>query len=393
MITPTEIRQKAEKKYLPFLRAKLASEPFFPLEIRFRKPAATIEYMTLSQWVAQLLAQSKAETGFGYVVQMQKRETRRYGTQSMPQRITIDSATDFLKLIGKDREFYRLEEAAALTRSQLPELETWLCQHPNRILDNLGQWPELLSVCHWFMQNPQPHLYIREIPVDVHTKFIEENRGILRLLLDELLPLEAINQNESKFEQRFALRTDEPLVRVRLLDLRVQEQLNWPATDLSMPLSQFARLSPTPHENDPRVTLNPLSIFITENKMTFLTLPTMPNTMAIWGGGFQVTMLKSVEWLTHCPITYWGDLDVQGFEILSSLRTHFPQIESFLMDEETFQRFKDFTVVGTPSAINQLSHLTTEEGEMHTLLGDNQLRLEQERIPLGYVVERLRDRS
>ncbi|MEM7284502.1 MAG: DUF3322 domain-containing protein, partial [Pseudomonadota bacterium] len=74
MITPAEIKQKAARKYPTFLAALLADEPFFPLIIPFRKPAASVDYMTLKGWVDQLMAGSKAEKGYSYTLHLRTRE-------------------------------------------------------------------------------------------------------------------------------------------------------------------------------------------------------------------------------------------------------------------------------------------------------------------------------
>ena len=37
--------------------------------------------------------------------------------------------------------------------------------------------------------------------------------------------------------------------------------------------------------------------------------------------GNGVVLLRYLSWLNNMPIVYWGDLDLEGFEILSSLRT------------------------------------------------------------------------
>lgn len=379
MITPVEIKQKATKKYPAFLAALLADAPFFPLIIPFRKPAARVDYMTLKAWVDQLMAGSKAERGYGYTLHLQTRETRRHGSQSIPQQIAFETEADFLKLIGKEKECRQFRADVALIRARLPQLEDWLHQQLwPRIIANAGTWPDLLAVCEWFIQNPRPNLYIREIPVDVHTKFIEENQAVLRSLFDALLPSDVINSDESSFERRFNLSFDEPTIRVRLLDPRLQARLKWPSPDLGIPLSHFAALE-----------LSGLRIFITENKMTFLTFPSLPNTtdnsMVIWGGGFKVVGLAGVSWLRDCPIRYWGDLDVQGFEILSGLRSHFPQTQSLLMDQATLDTFEHFAVTGKPSKIQQLAHLSEAEAQLHATLAKRKLRLEQERIPLSYV--------
>ena len=85
-----------------------------------------------------------------------------------------------------------------------------------------NRWYDLLKVCRYFQQNPKPNLYIRELPIPVHTKFIEQNQGILRSLLEAVLPVNQLvpveGEREFLFEKWFALKYREPLIRWRFLD-------------------------------------------------------------------------------------------------------------------------------------------------------------------------------
>ena len=370
MITPDEIKQKAERNYLAFLRAGVQDEPFFPLAIRFRKAKASDDYLALRQWVGELLAGSKAERGFGYEVALEERELRRYGRQSLPARITIETETDYLHLIGKVDEFRQWQTAVAHTLAQFPQLQDWLAHYPQRVLPHLAVWNDLLTVCAYFVDHPHPNLYLRELPVPVHSKFIEDNQAILRHLLDELLPPATILTDESQFERRFGLRYDEPQIRLRLLDDGLHCELGWPAADVGLTLSDCADL----------VGMNGRTILIVENKMTFLTLPSAKNGLAIWGKGFQVSLLREIGWLADCAIWYWGDLDAQGFAILSQLRGYWPQTRSFLMDADTLQEYREFVVAGTPAVGMALVNLEREETAVYQQLIAHNWRLEQERI-------------
>jgi hypothetical protein len=50
----------------------------------------------------------------------------------------------------------------------------------------------------------------------------------------------------------------------------------------------------------------------------------MQGTMAVFGSGNRVGALKNAAWLSTVNIFYWGDIDVQGFQILSQLRAFHP---------------------------------------------------------------------
>lgn len=370
MITPEGIKRQAERKYLSFLRADVLGETFFPLELRFRKAKASDDYLELRDWVRELLAGSKAERSFGYEVVLEERELRRYGRQSLPVKIMIETEVDYLRLIGKVEEFSQWQTAISHTLTNLPQLKEWLAQYPQRVLPYTHIWDDLLAVCTYFVANPKPYLYLRELPVQVHTKFIEENQAILRHLFDALLSPEAVAYEENQFERRFGLRYDEPQIRMRLLDEVLRQELSWPAADLSLTLSDCKRLAG----------MNGRTILIVENKMTFLTLPPINNGAAIWGKGFQVNLLREMDWLVDCPIWYWGDLDAQGFAILSQLRNYWPKTRSFLMDKATLENYREFVVAGTPVERMILTNLEEEESAVYRQLVDNNWRLEQERI-------------
>jgi hypothetical protein len=268
----------------------------------------------------------------------------------------------------------------ALIRATLPELETWIAANPQHVIERHGAWPELLLVCAYFQANPRPNLYIRELPIAVHTKFIEQHVGILTRLLDALLPAVDIETSEKHFEQRYGLRCDAPLVRLRLLDPALQARLGLPLTDVAAPAAQLATLP-----------CAGLRCVVVENKMVFLTLPSLPNTLAIFGSGFQIQLLHELPWLRQCPIWYWGDLDAHGFQILARFRMLFPQVISLMMDEETFDAFRDFVVTGTPSAIMELPQLTHDEQALFVKLARASLRLEQERISQAYAARRIQE--
>lgn len=302
MIAPADIVRWAERLYVPFLRAWLRDEEFFPVVLPVGK--LPTDYLELSEGVGRLLRGAKTTHGRGYRVYSRQQSTRRHGSQSLPERILIETDRDLLHLIGKEQEFAAFRASVDLIRRELPALDAWLAQHPEVVVAHAGEWPELLAICAYFLGHPRPRCYIRELPVAVHTKFIETHTGILRRLLDDVLPPESVTADEPNFERRYGLRYDEPLVRLRFLDERLCRRLALPVTDLTAPVSQVADLD-----------LGGYRCLIVENKMTFLTLPPLRDTIAIFGGGFHVSILAEIDWLAACELIYWGDLDVQGFQI------------------------------------------------------------------------------
>ena len=377
MITPADIRQKAIRLYLPFLRAWLSDQPFFPQSFSVGKLPS--DYVELRQGVHALQAQSKERRGRGYALDYQVQHKRFSGQQTVPIRAIIETEQDFLWLVEKEEEFSLFREDVMLLREQLPQLAAWIERSPQKVIEHHGQWADLLAVCCYFQDHPRPNLYIRELPINVHTKFIEQHRGIVRELLEQLLPQKALLPATTTFEQRFGLREKEPLIRLRLLEEQLYNRYHLPLTDLSMPVSQLEALD----------LLQGQRCIVTENEMTFLTLPPCKDTFAILGGGFMVRNLEAISWLAQCPIIYWGDLDAQGFQILSSLRAFFPHVVSVMMDWETLSSFSGFCVASTPCPIRQLPYLTHEEHSLFLHLVENNIRLEQEHISHAYAVRQL----
>ena len=330
--------------------------------------------------LTELISYSKEKKGYGYSIDYQKVKTRKHGEQDIPVLISFLTEPDYLKFIGKEQATADFRKDVKRILSSFPELYEWVCRYPNKVMDNHKVWGDLLKVCSYFKGNPKPQLYIRELPIQVDTKFIERNKGIIKELLDIIIA-EFANADETRFETRFNLRFDEPVVRFRVLDKAMSQVLFSGIDDLSVPISQFREVE-IPIE----------AIYIVENKMNMLTFPPIQKSIVVWGHGFGVDVLKDVAWLKSKKIFYWGDLDAQGFQILSEIRTHFPQVESFLMDRETFDQFYE-SGFGTETNVEMNLCLTPEEKEMCDFLKEANYRLEQEKIPQEYVVLKLPGRN
>ncbi len=376
MINSSQIIQKAERKYSAFLISIVTGESFFP--INFSIGTLPKDYLDLRAGVTELIDQSKQSLGYGYVVELETRNTRNYGMQSLPKRVFFETERDYLKCLKKEKEVAQFKINVEHISTRMPQLQDWLCSNVLKVVEYSDRWPDLLKVCQYFDQNPRPNLYVRELSISVHTKFIEQHKKILRSLLEAILPVDQLGSLEGEkdytFEKRFSLKYREPLIRLRLLDHSLQYKCGIPVTDLSIPISEFRQLN---------LSIN--RCFITENLMNFLTLPFHKESVAIFGSGYAVQNLKTVPWLCHCSIVYWGDLDADGFKILSQLRSYFPQTISMMMDLETFNQFTEFAVSVEGAIAASLPHLTEEELTTYTHLVTHQKRLEQERISQNYV--------
>jgi hypothetical protein len=250
-------------------------------------------------------------------------------------------------------------------------------------------WQDLVKVLQWFEHHPRPGAFVREIPAVEDTKFIERNRSLLRELLDLVLPLDSVNRDGQTFEERFGLRQPESLVRVRFLDRAIAARYLSGIEELAVSARELARMG------FPEVAV----VIIVENKASFtnldvlLSLPEIPGALAIFGSGFATLAFKECRWMGQRRVLYWGDIDTHGLRILAGLRRHFPNVESILMDHETFDRFPGFRSTSPPDVPAAPTGLTLAEQSLYTRLAGMAAgnRLEQEWIPGWWASARIPD--
>lgn len=390
MITVAEIKKKSENLYSEYLKSIISGENFFPKTIRSDKSVSN-DFNEMRSELTEVIEHSKDRKNFGYTITYKQVNTRKHGVQSLPEEISFQSESDFLKFLHKEREVELFKANTSKILSVFPDLTDLLKKYPKKVIDNSSNWKSLLDVCLYFKQNPKPNLYIRELPVNVHTKFIENNKGILLDLLNIVLPSVSINEEFTTtkyFEKRFGLKFNQSQIRVRVLDKNISYKHLSGLTDLVITEEEFCGLQ-IPCEK----------VFIFENKtnfsnlMNFLTLPQMENTIGIFGSGFSVSKLKNALWLADKEIFYWGDIDTHGLKILSQIRGYFSNTKSIMMDFETLNTFKDDWDKGEPIHESSLPNLTSDEQELFQFVradNTNTIRLEQEKINHKYVLKILR---
>lgn len=390
MIKPADVKAKALRFWErgQILQAWLNNESVFPLTIPCGAPSSGVlseQFTEVRDWIAQLQQHSEGN----YRIDYKTVNHRQLGPQQIPHHIVFDERNELLRFINKSRDFERFINLVSTTVPVWPQLKPWLERKPLTAVEHVADWPQLLAVCHYFVQHPRPDLYIRQLAIpNVDSKFIENHKALLSELLELILPPTALDPNvkgvaQNGFERRFGLRYDQPLIRLRMLDPDPYLAMIG-LSDLSIPLGDFINLNPAL----PRV-------FITENKINGLSFPDLVDAMVIFGLGYGIQALADVAWLADKEIIYWGDIDTHGFAILSQLRSYFPQTRSIMMDEATLFRFRDLCVEEPDNKrfSGNLDHLTVPEEQLLKALQDNKhgknLRLEQERIDYAYAVARL----
>jgi hypothetical protein len=368
------------------LAAKINGAPLFPLRLRLRGPdtkALGQRFEEVRAWIRDLEDGSRAKRGFGYDIEWIDINHRQLGRNQIPDRISVSTEADALRLIGKTKDAQRFDECVQSTLGAFPTLAEWIRRRPLTMLENAADWHRILSILAWVRDHPRSGLYLRQVDIaGVDTKFIEGRRGLLAELLDVV---QSTQRNEQilggtrSFEQRFGLRNKPPLIRFRVLD--GQLAING-LSDISVPAKQFASLS-----------LPVQRVFITENEINGLAFPDVARGVVIFGLGYGLALLSGVDWLKDREIHYWGDIDTHGFAMLDRLRSMFPDAWSLLMDRETLMAHRSLWVHETVPHEGSLARLTDAE---QTLFEDLQfdrvgerVRLEQERISFSFLQQAL----
>lgn len=376
MKTLEEIKLKSSRKYNQFIEYYLQNkaDEFFPLYIYstllFSSTEFKNKYKEVIDSIDNLIKNSKANLGYGYTISFSYIKTRTASNQKIPDKIFFETKEDFLKFIGKQEEFLRIQEALEFTNIYLPEILNWIQENSTSLIRHLDKWKQIVKVCLFFKTEEVRGKYLRELPIElVDTKFIEKNSFLLKDLLDIVLKDSQVDKSKNDFTERYFLKKQEPSLLVRSLDesMLIQERL----IIQEITPSELSCFTPI-HQK----------VFLFENKKSALNFPSLPDSIAIYCQGFAVVTLSKLEWLKQKEIYYSGDLDPAGFEILSSLRNYYPQVKSILMDWKTYNTFQHLAVSSKIRNTNQTKNLTVEEQKLYDYLNyDSSInRIEQEKI-------------
>ncbi|TAG31570.1 MAG: hypothetical protein EAZ35_02630 [Sphingobacteriia bacterium] len=377
MITPKELLEKSDKLFFKTVSRILKGEEVFPLIIPANKKISGSNFSDFKTDLVPLYQNSKASKGRGYTVDW-KEKIINGSKQRVPVKIFFETAPDFFAFIKKENEFEKINTAKQIIVKPFAILQSWANENPGLLLAYASDWPDIIKVCNYFTENKPPHnFYLRELPVEIHTKFVEDNAAIFRKLLDVLLPTEWKNVAETDFSSRYFLKKANVYTQIRILDDALKPVLGY--NELSLTLDDAAWLNWVPDK-----------VFIIENKTCFLTFPKVKNSVAIFGEGFKSRVSKHIPWLEKTNLYCWFDLDAAGFEMLNIIRQYYPNAKSFLMDESTYHQFIQYSVTSIYRKL-QLNFLTQQERKLYQFLQENNKRFEQERITNRYVMEQLQD--
>jgi len=388
-VTPADVLRTLRERWETgsFLTRFASGLPWEPLGLAIRGPAAAELAVRFPD--AQAWAREWAAAGRGLIrVEHQRAGGRAFGTAAMPRRAWIDSYQQLWRLLDVEAEVARFTAALDRATAATPALAGWMIANPVTVLALAHDWDRVLATVRWIDRRGHSGLYLRQVDVPgVDTAFIERHRGVLTDLLDRQLPASRIDPTvpRSDFTGRYGFRRTPGYVRFRYLGAGPGE-----ISELTVRTQELTAVPPG-------IGL----AYVVENEATFLAFPPVRNAIVIFGGGATVSVLGQLPWLARCELTYWGDIDTGGFEVLSLLRRRYRHARSLLMDRPTLlthqAQWGTEPIRGRPDP----AHLTPGEAALAYDLGTDRfgpsVRLDQERIrfslleaALGQAAGRLR---
>lgn len=222
--------------------------------------------------------------------------------------------------------------------------------------------------------------FLRALPVRyVDTKFLEQNYSLIEQIVNLLHAGEVLvsggllawlgcqsNPRGWLWVRPLCERSREALGGMQLLQLATETLLNF-----ELPARR---------------------ILIVENVQSGLALPALDDTIAVFGGGKNISWLSAPS-LEHKCVGYWGDIDSEGLRILADARRKLPTIDALMMDEITLLKHRERMVDEPDAAGTAPIGLEPQELQLFRDLRSGRFgntRLEQERIAPDYVHESLR---
>lgn len=374
-MTAEDIKAKARSRLASTLRKLILGENPFPVVIGLPRPKNTGDPSEILRLKSLLRSQSKEILGHGPKVTYEMTNTRHYGSGELPGEVSFQDLDDLTIYIGKKSWADRVLTHANALVAVVPEARNWASLHLDELgEDNVLHWAGIGAVVSYLARHPLPGVYARQLPVAVHTKFIEEHSSIIISILVQVAPHATAKGKDWK--TRLGLSEAPVLVEGRFLDPTVAPHL---PNHFLAPLEDWERCD----LGSPRIVL------ITENRTTFLTLPNIPGVLAFMGMGYAVHRLARLKVVSSARIIYWGDIDAHGFEILAQLRRAVAHTVSVMMNQESLDAFKEFegsgnqTLMDSADVIRQ--HLNPAEIVMFNYCWDHNKRLEQERLAQSFI--------
>ncbi|MCF8341981.1 MAG: hypothetical protein K9I82_13465 [Chitinophagaceae bacterium] len=379
----TEIYLKQlENKYPTYLKSIISNEFVFPIELRGGKDKPTT-FSGISDVTRSFKQFEKTGDKFGWTIEWGKWNHKTFGFQDWPIKITVETEDDLLFLLKKEKEVLRFKQILQQLLEWNPAIQVWLVANYTKILALELSWKGICDVVDYFLQNDVSNYYLRSLPVPVHTKFIGLHESTILSMLKHLSP-ERFPFEVKSLEEALGLKSKQYLFTVRWLDINLAKSYNIDLEVMGITLSGLQQLDNNVKE-----------IWLVENETNLYLVPNRKNALIIFSRGYAVNLLKSIPLFENVKLFYWGDLDIDGFNILHDFKKMYNHVKSVLMDIETVEYHQAEKIKIEPLSKNRILPLLNEnELKAFEHLAENKWRIEQEKLNQHYIhqyIQRLND--
>ena len=383
-LLPADIRKiilKREWNNKASLKARLLNRKPFPIRIGLKPPAgrnAIADMQHFQTFTNEWRAYSAQEN-----IQWELRTYRKLLEQKVPHFFVLENLQALIKFIGKEA----LQRSEQWTKNMTPLLKISealypvLVKHLSRFESMAFSDAELLSdLVKQLSFKMGEGLYLRALPLTgVDTKFLENYRTLVADVLDVLHAGE-VSEKGGLLKWLGCLENPKGWLTVRPLCENCKVKMG--GFSVLQLHSDVLREQALPANN----------ILVVENMQSGLGLPLLEDTVAIFGGGKNLSWMNA-SWLKSKRVAYWGDIDSWGLSILSDARKKLPSVNALMMDASTLAQHKNRMVV-EPEPVDHLpEYLTDQEAQLFLDLKAGNYpgsRLEQERLSADFICVQLK---
>jgi len=362
------------------LKARLLNRRPFPIRIGLKPPSgrsAIADMAHFQAFINEWRAYSAQKT-----IQWESRRYRALSEQTVPTFFILENIKELIEFVGSEA-LYRSEK---WTRNMAPMLSISEALYPVLVkhlktfeLIQLSDAELLSRLVKQLFSQMGAGLYLRALPLrGVDTKFLENYRTLISDVLDVLHDGE-VTASGGLSEWLGCLENPSGWLTVRPLCESVKADMGgFPVMQLH---NGVLREHALPANN----------ILVVENIQSGLGLPLLKDTIAVSGGGKNVSWMDA-GWLSARRVAYWGDIDTWGLSILSDVRSRLSSVKALMMDSDTLGYHEDRMVVEPEPLGNLPEFLTDAEAKIFSDLKTGHYpgsRLEQERLSPDYIQTRL----
>lgn len=366
-----------QRSYKSYLKNLVAGNAFTPIVLRGEKgkPSTTVDLHKAIQLFQQ---NEKREGSKGWTIEWTDWTNKKLGKQKWPAQIIVTTESDYLFLLGKEKEADEFKKQLESLLIWQPRIQSFLLEKPEQVLALKEAWKDIQKVIDFLLQTDVSNFYMRNIPVPVHTKFIETHKPAIAAILKSVAP-EKYLLRPGSLEQMLSLKTKPHLYPLRWLD-----------TDLSARYMHGMEITGITVEGLQKANWNIDEVWLVENETNLYLIPERKNAVAIFSKGNATHSLKEIPLLKNAALYYWGDLDEEGFKMMHAMRGFYPHIISVCMDSHTLlQHAGEFDKQKATYITTELPLLTPDETAAFNILKHHNGRLEQEKIRQEFMMQKL----